>query len=143
MPVRFRNICNQAEHSDVIDTVACVELMEEADENLLAESSGTVQVEQLIASLASPSHFQTPTQTQHLPVSPSESESVNVMPSQEESLQNEVPKRSKYQRGGTQTRNAAKMAELCAKHKFPQTVHQALGTVTASVEHALTTMKAA
>eukprot|EP00961_Rhodomonas_salina_P081571 1096853-Rhodomonas_salina.1 len=107
MPVRFRNICNQAEHSDVIYTVACVKLMEEADENLLAESSGTIQVEQLIASLASPSHFQTlmsqPTQTPHLPVSPSESESVNVMTSQEELSQNEVPKRRKYQRGGKPT----------------------------------------
>eukprot|EP00961_Rhodomonas_salina_P188271 2540842-Rhodomonas_salina.3 len=35
------------------------------------------------------------------------------------------------------------MAALRAKRKFPQTVYEALGTFTTSVEHALTTIKGA
>eukprot|EP00961_Rhodomonas_salina_P288014 3891402-Rhodomonas_salina.1 len=65
------------------------------------------------------------------------------MASEREESQDQVPKRRKYHRDGPRTRNAEKMAELLAKHRFPQSVQEALGTVTASVEHALTTVKAA
>ena len=115
--------------------------MLEEDSTLLGGSS--VQVDQLLQGLASPSCFPTPSQTPQLPESPSESEQVASMASEKEESEGQVSKRRKYQRGGQRSRNAEKMAELRAKRRFPQSVQEALGTVTASVEHALTTIRAA
>eukprot|EP00961_Rhodomonas_salina_P188270 2540842-Rhodomonas_salina.2 len=73
------NINNKAQRPDVIDTVACVQPIEDTEENLLGGSSASVQVEQLMHGLATPSQL-TPSQTPNFPDTPAEAPNLSVSP---------------------------------------------------------------